>query len=1067
VVTRHHRGSQFEQERFYRGNLHVLKLDDPYHPIEITSFTLGSEILGLSFDEHRLLLSEGGAHGHAQASIRIMDVSTPSSPSLIHRMQINSHNRSNLPLDPQSLIKSDDYLFVSGGGKVNILNWSETDPLDFVQSLRFTGSGSLQAWHVKDPLTFEVRHDLDHSDPNNTISKSIFNVWDTTDMSKTALLASIDFNLIPRSEDPYNPFSVSNEQNGFAIQNGFAFICLGRHGISVIDVRNPQEPVLFNQIDTPGISRQILIKDSLAFVADAHGGLQIMDINDPGQMKIIGQFETGLLPVSSQFAKDEGIIMSSDEYGNHPTLDFIELTTPSKPGHSGTYRSPYPLKTFQFLNNHAFLIWNEGQDAQWVILDVSDPESVQEVSKTHLTKEVFPSDSTEIQLHPSMRFAYIAETSQERERGRFHGQIRTFDMTDLSQPKPVHNILTKGISVDGGFLLNGNYLYLNSFGSDGFTRLEIFDVGDGSVLSPVSEWIQITDKQTTEAISTGGLDVSKGFAYLGQGWHGFSIVDISDPSDPVFQASLKTKGKVSDVEAHGNFLFTAEGTNGLNVYDVSDPSSPAHIHHLPTKTPATSVHISDQSVYVLEQGGGLSVLKTLSNEVRISQQPRTIRVENGRSTTLHVGAFSWRDLSYQWYHGESGDTNRPIVDARQPAFTTPVINQAEQFWVRVSDGQTSTDSDTVVISPIPKTKVELIGTWPAEPNQLERNGFSTDVAVSGSYAYLADGLDGVRVLDITDPTHPKQINHFPSTAFQVSVHGKILFVNGHVIHQLDISHPLLPENKMTAAIDDEIILPMNEDQVILGGHGGWQSIDFHNTTNEPQISKSDVLTRAPEWAISDITRHENLAAVAQGWGGIQVLNIQQPSEPRFLSAYYPDASIKDLDWKDTWILATHGENHPGLELVNMTDPEHPIRSATTDLPHANQVVGMRGSFACVTGKGLQIFDYGDRNQLVEVGNANLSAQDTFGLDTKDQLAFVAAGMNGLFIYRITPELYMGPPTIQENQIKISWSGAPGVVLQKTFNLVTLNWQDISETDGQSEWIISPKEESAWYQVRKK
>lgn len=257
VVTRHHRGSKFEQERFFRGNLHVLKLDDPYHPIEITSFTLGSEILGLSFDEHRLLLSEGGAHGHAQASIRIMDVSIPSIPTLIHRVQINPEIRNHPLLDPRSLIKSRDYLYVSGGGKVNILNWSETDPLEFIRDLRTAVSGILQAWHVQNHLFFEVRFDLDHSDPNNTHTKSIFNIWDTTNMSNPALLASIDFNRIPRSEDPYNPSAFSNEQNGMTIQNGFAFICLGRQGVHVIDVRNPQEPVLFNQIDTPGISRQI------------------------------------------------------------------------------------------------------------------------------------------------------------------------------------------------------------------------------------------------------------------------------------------------------------------------------------------------------------------------------------------------------------------------------------------------------------------------------------------------------------------------------------------------------------------------------------------------------------------------------------------------------------------------------------------------------------------------------------------------------------------------------------------------------------------------------------------
>ncbi|MBI4726783.1 hypothetical protein HY768_06115 [candidate division TA06 bacterium] len=41
-------------------------------------------------------------------------------------------------------------------------------------------------------------------------------------------------------------------------------------------------------------------------------------------------------------------------------------------------------------------------------------------------------------------------------------------------------------------------------------------------------------------------------------------------------------------------------------------------------------------------------------------------------------------------------------------------------------------------------------------------GYARGVAVSGSYAYVADGDSGLRIIDISDPSSPTEIGYYRS-----------------------------------------------------------------------------------------------------------------------------------------------------------------------------------------------------------------------------------------------------------------------------------------------------------------
>lgn len=70
----------------------------------------------------------------------------------------------------------------------------------------------------------------------------------------------------------------------------------------------------------------------------------------------------------------------------------------------------------------------------------------------------------------------------------------------------------------------------------------------------------------------------------------------------------------------------------------------------------------------------------------------------GNPTTLSVQASGDSPLTYQWFEGSSGDTSTPVSGVLpSPSFTTLPLTQNSRFWVRVSNGCGSVNSDSVQV----------------------------------------------------------------------------------------------------------------------------------------------------------------------------------------------------------------------------------------------------------------------------------------------------------------------------------------------------------------------------------
>ncbi len=249
------------------------------------------------------------------------------------------------------------------------------------------------------------------------------------------------------------------------------------------------------------------------------------------------------------------------------------------------------------------------------------------------------------------------------------------------------------------------------------------------------------------------------------------VVDIEDPIAATEVASLPvpvtTLAPVLDIGLAGTVLYMPLGgeAGGLWAVDVSDPAMPRELSLLATADLAAGLTLSGDYAYVTTLPLGLLVIDT--SEPGNPQQVAALRTPGERAE-----AFGSRLLLAD------------VDEVRIIDVSTPSAPRVEGVYA---------DLPGVVAGATPGS---------AAPSETDR---LFDVAVSGPYAYVASGDSGMRVLDVSTPTSPRQVAQFETagTARRVLVVGDLVYlaessaaeggVHWSNLLVIDVSDPLHPE----------------------------------------------------------------------------------------------------------------------------------------------------------------------------------------------------------------------------------------------------------------------------------
>ena len=498
-----------------------------------------------------------------------------------------------------------------------------------------------------------------------------------------------------------------------------------------------------------------------------------------------------------------------------------------------------------------------------------------------------------------------------------------------------------------GVATSGTYAYI----ADGGAGLQIYDISTPSSPSPVSQVDSISWAE--------GVVISQPYCYMAAGGK-THIFDISNPAAPALLSQIPSfsGGWHQDVNVRSGYAYISEFDYGIQVVDVSNPNSPQQVNWVDTGYRTAFVVFDGNYAYVANGDSGLRVLdvSTPSSPVEAGLFQTSTRVRKVWFGAITIG----------------GQPTGHIYCAAQSAITA----------VNVSDPGNMTQSGSLSV-------------------QAAAPGTAFSTFVQGDKAYVAYGSEGLRILDVANPSNISELGHIdtPGDAREVVVKDNVAFVadRDEGVRVIDVSNPAAPSEITSIATPRARGIAISGNYVyVAASDSGLAVIDATNAASPVWVASRSAFYGegvAANGNIAAITRWDNIlfydvtnaaAPVAMGETGalaggtagfainssysyvhdfdtLRVFDVSNLNAPVEVGKAYSAGS-----WDGTASISGNyaylncEEN--GLRIFDISDPANPAEVAYfDDLPIARGVTAVGGlAYVAERADGLTIY----QNDLV-------------------------------------------------------------------------------------------------------
>lgn len=345
-------------------------------------------------------------------------------------------------------------------------------------------------------------------------------------------------------------------------------------------------------------------------------------------------------------------------------------------------------------------------------------------------------------------------------------------------------------------------------------------------------------------------------------------------------------------------------------------------------------------------------------------------------------------------------------------------------------------------------------------------GTAFSLVVSNDLAYVANGPDGLRVYDVSDPHSPKCIGHANENeyAYRVAVSGNYAYVSGlsDGLHIYDVSDHANPVHIGHAT----------------NSSGGPIAVRGHYVFTRSASANS--------MAVFDVTDPANPTQVAQGLQGywsmafsdnylyitypnsshtIYGYDISDPSNPTnvyvSLGSYVFGLAVSGhylFAGSQSYYPTTNTFSRAGLLAFDVSNPTHPVYIASSGgSGFGGGQIRISGPYAYCANidAGLQAYDISNitGTNIAKVGE--IKDGRFYDVAVSGSYAYAAHYLDGLRIYAIEPQLDVR--LTDTNAITFSWPTIAPFTLQQTSDLGAANWSEVNQapivTGGKSQIIL--------------
>lgn len=278
----------------------------------------------------------------------------------------------------------------------------------------------------------------------------------------------------------------------------------------------------------------------------------------------------------------------------------------------------------------------------------------------------------------------------------------------------------------------------------------------------------------------------------------------------------------------------------------------------------------------------------------------------------------------------------------------------------------------------------------------------TDIAVSGTFAYVAAGGAGLRVVDVADPGQPVEVGAWESRGYAegVAVAGATAYLadGPYGLRVIDVSKPSRPVEVGSAFTMNYVfkVVVRGRYAYLAAAGAGLLIADISDAAHPVEVSR----TPLPGFAYG-LTVADNTAYVAAGWEGLQTVNVADAARP------VPSGGFKTtglaMAVAVSGSLAYLGDSYSGLLVLEVSNPASAMEVGRYSFRGGHvAAVTLAGGRAYMAEPewGLRIADISTASLPAEVGSYNpLSSADAVAV--AGDYAYVAAGTSGLRVVDIS------------------------------------------------------------------
>jgi len=397
----------------------------------------------------------------------------------------------------------------------------------------------------------------------------------------------------------------------------------------------------------------------------------------------------------------------------------------------------------------------------------------------------------------------------------------------------------------------------------------------------------------------------------------FHVLSVTNPANPYELGSCVESG--SATTGSGNTVVVCRST-GFAFVDVSDPTSPHEVGSYPCGYALSATARGNLVCASYEDNSYPYPVRFITLDISTPSSPALLAKLNdlgGYDIFLDgpLAFVSGRDQSDEPFQIIS------IVDSTHPAFVDSCRTTQDANWGVWSSPSldrafVANGGDGLAVVDVSNLNNPVLDTYALVAATAE------DVAVQGAYCYVADGLAGFRVLDVSNPTVPHEVgsldtSYLGSWSYSVAVQDSFAFFNLYHpwFRTADISDPTNPR------LAGGCSYPPNEEPQDIVVRDSFAYAAMHYDFNVINVARPRTPVVVGTCDLPEHSREVILAdtiAYVANLFSVTALSIAQPTSPRIIGTW--EGRPNGIDLHDTILYAVAPET---LWSLSVSDPSAP------------------------------------------------------------------------------------------------------------------------------------------------